>query len=397
MFNVVIPLVSVPYVVRVLGPGNFGLVNFASAFVGFFIIISDYGFNFTANRDIAKNKSDRDKCMEIYNSVFVLKMFLFLICLLIFVPVIFLFGDLFERKIIFFISLGTLLGNLLFPYWFFKGMEKMMFVAVPNIIIRTLTTVLIFLLVLNRDDVVTYAFVLNAGNVLLGFSGVMLVAVKYGYRFYIPSIGKLKENFKEGLEVFYSIVCTSIYNYANVFLLGIFTDYRIVGYYSAADKIISGITGLVSNLNESTYPRISSLLAGDRKSGIKMIKTSAKIIGALSSGATIVTFIFAEPIVRIVFGTEFTDTAVLLRILAFVPLFLSLNNLYGVQTILNMGYRKEFLKIIMFSLLYFLIVSFVLVPLFNAVGTSVSIASTELIVLLLMVLFIKKKKLLAEI
>lgn len=393
----VIPLISVPYVVRVLGPGNFGLVNFAAAFAGFFVIISDYGFNFTGNRDIAKNRNDIEKCRELYNTVFVLKSSLFLLSLLIFIPVIYIFGDLFQQKIIFYISLGTLLGNILFPYWFFKGMEKMMYIAVPNIIVRTVTTVLIFVLVLKRDDVVIYALILNAGNVLLGIAGVLIVAVKYGYRFKFPPAAVLKENFKEGLEVFYSIICTSIYNYANVFLLGVFADYRIVGFYSAADKIISGITGLVSNLNESTYPRISFLLAESRKSGVDMIKTSAKLIGAVSLAATVIAFVFAEPIVRIVFGAEFSDTVILLRILSFVPLFLSLNNLFGVQTILNMGYKREFLKIILISLFYFLIVSFIFVPVFKAIGTSLAIATTELVVLFLMVIFIKKKNLLSEI
>jgi polysaccharide transporter, PST family len=387
----------VPYVVRVLGPGNFGLVNFAAAFAGFFVIIGDYGFNFSANRDIARNRQDEEKCREIYNTVFVLKLSLFLLCLLIFIPVIYIFSEFFHQKIIFFISLGTLLGNVLFPYWLFKGMEKMMYIAVPNIIIRTITTLLIFILVLKRDDVVTYAVILNAGNVILGIAGVLIVAVKYRYRFYVPAISTLKDNFKEGLEVFYSIICTSIYNYANIFLLGIFTDYRIVGVYSAADKIITGITGLVSNLNESTYPRISSLLAESRKSGVEMIKTSAKIIGAVSLTAAAITFVFAESIVRIVFGAEFSETVIPLRILSFVPLFLSLNNLYGVQTILNMGYKREFLNIILISLFYFLIASFILVPMFMAVGTSLSIASTELVVLLLMIIFVKKKKLLSEI
>ncbi|MCE1163854.1 MAG: oligosaccharide flippase family protein [Bacteroidetes bacterium] len=393
-FNIIIPLVSVPYAVRVIGAEYFGLINFAAAFAGFFIIISDYGFNFTANRDIAKNRNDRDKCMEIFNSVLTLKLLLLLLSVLIFVSGVFLFPGIFYERPVFFISLGTLAGMALFPQWFFKGMEKMLYVTVPGIVIRAAATLLVFFAVREKSDYVVYALLLNGGNFLLGITGILIVAVKFRYKFYFPSRRVLWKDFREGLEVFYSIICTSVYGYANTFILGLFSDLKVVGFYAASDKIVSGIVGIISNLNESTYPRISSLLVENREKGVEMIKMSAKIIGTVSLSFSFLLFIFAKPLVLVIFGDEFASTVPLLRIMSLIPLFLPLNNLLGVQTILNMGYKKDFLRIISASLLFFLTVSFTLVPFFRAEGTAIAITGTELLVLLLMALFVKRKKLL---
>lgn len=395
VFNIIIPLVSVPYAVRIIGAEYFGLINFAAAFTGFFIIVSDYGFNLTANRDAAKNRNDSGKCNELYNSVQILKLFLLIVSSVLFIAFIFVFGNTFPDKSIFIISLGTLAGTALFPQWLFKGLEKMYYIAVPGIVIRSFATALVFVLVKEKADYIIYALLLNGSIFVLGLTGITIVRFKLKYRYFMPSFEILKRNFKEGLEVFYSIICTSIYNYANTFILGLFYDFRIVGLYSAADKIISGIVGLVSNLNESTYPRISALLAEEKEKGIGMIKTSSKLIGAVSLFFSLFIIIFAEPVVSIIFGSEFSGAVPLLRIMSLIPPFISLNNLLGVQTMLNLGHKKEFLVTVFVSLLFFLALSFVIVPLLGAAGTALAITSTEFLVLLIMFIFVKRKNLLA--
>ena len=393
--NIIIPLISVPYAVRVIGADYFGLVNFAAAFAGFFMIAEDYGFNITANRDIARNRGDRNKCIEIYNSVLTAKVILFLVSAAVFSLIVFSLKEFSSNKSIYLVHLGTLAGTALFPQWFFKGMEKMTYIAVPGIIIKTITVVLIFIFVREKGDYLLYAVLLNAGNLVLGLAGAGIVALKFRYGFTIPRLASIKNALAEGFEVFLSIICTSIYGYANTFILGLFTDYRIVGLYSAADKVITGVNGLISNLNESTYPRISSLLSSDLKKGIELIKTSAGIIGSVSFACSLLLFVFADFIIKIIFGDAFADSAVLLRIMALIPFFISLNNLFGVQTILNRGYKKQFLGIIFASLVSFLFLSFIIVPILHAEGTSISIAATELLVLVLMAAYIKRKKLLS--
>ncbi|MGV8017005.1 MAG: oligosaccharide flippase family protein [Ignavibacteria bacterium] len=393
--NIIIPLISIPYAVRVIGADYFGLVNFAAAFAGFFMIAEDYGFNITANRDIARNRGDKNKCVEIYNSVLTAKIILFLVSAAVFSLMIFSFGEFSNYKSVYLVHLGTLAGTALFPQWFFKGMEKMTYIAVPGIIIKTLTVVLIFILVREKGDYLLYAVLLNAGNLVLGLAGAGIVVLKFRYSFIMPSLVSIKRVLTDGLDVFFSIICTSIYGYANTFILGLFTDYKIVGLYAAADKVITGVNGLISNLNESTYPRISSLLSADLKKGIELTKTSAGIIGAVSLFFSLLLFAFADLIVKIFFGEAFADAAVLIRIMSLIPFFVSLNNLFGVQTVLNRGYKKPFLGIIFVSLICFLCLSFILVPLLQAEGTSISIAATELLVLLLMAAYIKRKKLLS--
>ena len=131
--NFILPFLTFPYLVRVIGIDNFGLLAFATSIATYFIIITDYGFNLTATRHISINRGDSLMINKIVSSVFIIKAMLFAVSLVVFVFLIMLIPKLYQNWQIFLFTFGTVAGQFLFPVWFFQGIEKMKVISILNV------------------------------------------------------------------------------------------------------------------------------------------------------------------------------------------------------------------------------------------------------------------------
>lgn len=392
LMNYLFPFITFPYLVRVLGVEKFGLVNFAAAFIAYFSMIVDYGFNISAVRLVSINRNDKKKLSELISSIYIIKFVLFCISLMIFFTINLTIEKFRDEFFLYIFTFITVIGNLFLPFWFFQGIEKSKYVAVVTFIIRFIGVISIFLLIKNSDDYKLTALINSVQSLLIGIILFIILIYEFKIKIKIPDARILREQIKDGGLIFISTCSISLYTISNTFILGLLTSNLIVGYFTAADKIRQGIQNLILPITQAMYPHVSKLFDESKTLAKKFVMKALKIVGGFSLLISILCFFFAEQIILLVVGADFHQSVSVLRIISFLPFIIYLSNLFGIQTMLNLKYNKEFTSIISFAAFINLVLSFLLIPYWKEIGSAISVLITEIIVTVSIIMFLSKKK-----
>lgn len=387
----ILPLITLPYLARVLGVEKFGLIAFAQAFIAYFVLITDYGFNLSATREVSISRQDNKKISEIFYSVFTVKLILLIFAFLIFLLITSSFDKFRSEYLVFIFSFILVLGNLLFPTWLFQGMERMKYITIINVLIKSLFIIPIFIFIRVPSDYTFVPLINSAGFVLSGIVGFFVAIRVFKIKPYLPSFKDIIHQFKEGWYIFISTLAISLYTISNTFILGLFTNNTIVGYYSGAEKIVKAVQGLITPLSQTVYPHISSLVSESKEIAINFLRKLVRYVGFITFFMSIILFIFADKAILIFLGSNFEKSTVILRILAFLPFVIGLSNIFGIQTMLTFNMKKAFSRILMTISLLSIVLTLILVQFYSAVGVAISVLITEILVTLIMFIHLRRK------
>lgn len=389
--NYILPLITLPYLVRVLGPEKFGLIAFAQAFIQYFNILTDYGFNLSATREVSIHRDNKEKISEIFSSVMIIKFALLILSFLIMTVIVFSFEKFRHDWLIYYLTFGMVMGQVLFPVWFFQGMERMKYITFLNILAKVIFTVAIFVFVREVSDYIYIPLINSLGFIIAGILAMWVVFKDFGVRLSFPSYDAIKRELKEGWHIFISTVAISLYTISNTFILGLFTNNTILGYYSAAEKIIKAVQGLLAPISQTIYPYISKLIKESKEKGLKFLQKITFLIGGISFILSLILFIFADLVVKLLLGTQYEESIIVLRILAFLPFIIALSNIFGIQTMLTFNYKEAFSKVLITASIINILLAFVLVPLYQHIGISSAVLISEIFVTVSMFLFLQSK------
>jgi len=389
--NYILPLITLPYLVRVLGPEKFGLIAFAQAFIQYFNILTDYGFNLSATREISIHRENKEKVSEIFSSVMIIKLGLLVLSFLIMTIIVFSFEKFRKDWLVYYLTFGMVIGQVLFPVWFFQGMERMKYITILNITAKLIFTVFIFVFVHGVSDYIYVPLLNSLGFCIAGVLALWIVFKNFDLSFRIPRLITIKHQLKEGWYIFISTVAISLYTISNTFILGLFTNNTIVGYYSAAEKLIKAAQGLLTPVSRTIYPYISKLVKESKERGLQFIQKVIFLIGGISFLLSVSMFIFADLIVKLLLGNQYTESVVVLKILSFLPFIIALSNIFGIQTMLTFNYKEAFSKILISASIINILLAFVLVPLYQHVGISFAVLISEIFVTVSMFVYLQKK------
>lgn len=384
-----------PYLLRTIGVDRFGEIAFTQAIIQYFIILIEYGFNMTAPRDIAKNFLDKNKVKEIFSNVLACKLLILIGITTTTIFVYFMLVNIYNNYInvlLFLAMYISVIGNVIFPIWFFQGIQEMRYITLINILSRVIVLILNFLFVKTSDDYIIAAFFQSITIFIAGIFSFIILIKKYKYVFILPNVKVMKVYMKEGWSVFLSTIAINIYTSTNIVLLGVFSNSIIVGYYSTANKIIDCVRGLMNAITQAIYPYISNRLKELKKENSILIKRIRNGYCGLCCFISIFIYFFSEYIIIILFGESYRESVFLLKMMSVIPFIVSISNIYGIQIMMNFGYQKEFSKIIILAAIIDLVMVFPMVFILKAEGIIITSILVEFIVTILTVFFVKKNE-----
>jgi len=388
--NYIIPLITLPYLVRVLGPEKFGLTSFAQAFILYFIFLVDFGFNFSATKEISINRQDSCRVSEIFSSIFLIKFLIMLLSFLIFLIIISTVSIFRIEFSFYLLNFLTVVGWIIFPQWYFQGIEKMKFIALVNFLAKLIFTIAIFFFVKESRDYIRIPILNFIGLVFSGIVSLIIIFYYYPVKLKFPKSQTISKQFNLGLKIFISNVGINLYTTSNSVMLGLLTNNVIVGYYTAAEKIFKAFQYLSIPINQSVFPHFSQLISINRERAIQLFNKFFWISLLLTSLVSLLMVIFS-PLVKIFLGKEFTPSVIIFLILA-IGLVPSLGNYtLGIQGLINFGFEKTFAAVVFVVGIFHISLLGLLIKYFGYIAVPFLWISSETVILIVLFRYLKKK------
>lgn len=378
--ELLIPLLTLPYVIKVCGIELYGLVAFATALFSYFGVLINYGFNLTGTKEVAQNIENKVKVSEIFFSVNNAKLFLSVVSLLALLIMFIFVTQLQDSREIFLIVFGTVLAQNFSPIWFFQGIQKLSGISKVNIGFRLLGLIGIYLIVKQPTDglyVVLIPFVCTICSTIISL---ILVRKYINLSCYKFSIRAVFDELVKGKYVFLSQVKITFFNSFNILVLGFMTSDAIVGFFSAADKVIKAMSAVQIPVVTALYPYFSTTVKKDIHDSFKNITRIALYGGACYFLGIVGVFIFSDYISELLFEKDSQQISLLIKVMCFIPLFVFLNNMFGTQFLLNLGQDKRFLANLISAAIINVVLIFPLVNFYGVIGAAFSVLITEFFV-----------------
>lgn len=387
----ILAFVTFPYLVRCLQVENYGLIIFAQSIVNYCTLFSDYGFNLTGPREIAQNDT-KEQRGRIFQDIFTAKLFLSIVCTVVFWIILCVLSC-FQNVdfVLYAVVYITVIGNVLFPVWFFQGIQQMRYITFVNVVARVFSVLGIFAFVHGPKDYVVAAFFQSMTPLIAAVCSWVVIISNYPEVLCRPSLSGAKQQIKSAWPIFASNIAINLYTASNIVFLGLLTNNTIVGYFSGAKKIIDNVTQLFAPISQAIYPHVSKKVTESKESAIAFLRKVVVIFGGGTFALSLFIFVLATWIVRILLGSGYEQSVILLRIMAFLPFLIALSNVFGIQTMLTFGMQKEFSRIIMMAAVFNTCLVLPMIYFFEGLGVCVSITLTESFVTIAMWYVLKRK------
>ena len=389
MSSILFPLITYPYVSRVLLPEGMGKVSFAISFVTYFAMFAQLGIPTYGIRACAKVRDDKEKLSKTVQELFIINMVISAFVYLFFFATVYFVPKLRAEKSLYFIISLIILFNTIGVEWLYKGLEEYAYITIRSLIFKIITVIAMFLLIHEQKDYVIYGFIsiiAASGSGLLNFINARkYISIKKNVKY------QFREHFKP-IAVFFAMSCaTTIYTNLDTIMLGFISTDADVGYYNAAVKVKGILVSVVTSLGAVLLPRCAYYYQQGNLDEFKRISKKALHFVMIISIPLMVYFIlFAEKAIYFLSGKSYLNAILPMQIIMPTLLFIGITNIFGIQMLVPMG--KE--KVVLISEIAGAVVNFVLnailIPQYAAVGAAIGTLVAEFIVLIIQYYVIRK-------
>jgi polysaccharide transporter, PST family len=336
-----LPLITIPYLARTLNPTGYGTMIYALSISSFLGSICDYGFGWTATRDIAAYRDDMARVGRIFSGVLASKLFIFLLCIVPFLIVAAVAPGMKAHYEIFAVAMIGVVGSVIFPTWLFQGMNRLAVLAWLSLAGRAISVTSIFLLVHHTDDVLLAVFLQVSSSLIVGVVALFVARQWIGKNLSVPSFPEILAQLKDAWLVFASTLSINLYTSAQTILVGSFGGPVSAAYYASAEKCLSAAKMGFGIMGQAAMPHVGYLVQNDHDEGLKFIR---RLLLTFPVGltASIIMFYFAEPLVQILFGQAYVAGVVpVFKIMSPIPLILNLSTCLASLYMFHYGFQKQ--------------------------------------------------------
>lgn len=384
----VLPLITMPYISRVLGAEAIGMYGYTNSITQYFILFGCIGLNLYGQREIAYHQNNNFERSKSFWELFLIRVISISLFTIIFI-VSLCRND--KYGFLFCIQILDIIASLVDISWFFQGMEDFKKIVVRNSCVKIIGVVLILCLVNSPDDLWIYALIYSA-TLFLGNLTMWLYMPKYLIRISIR-LCKPFRHLKPALVLFVPQIATSIYTLLDKSMIGLLTGNDAeVAYYEQAQKIIKMALSLATSLGTVMLPRIANMYSQGKLDEIRgYIYKSVQFVCALSFPICFGICIIANDFIPWFLGDGYGDVVYNTILMAPIIPIIGMSNVIGVQYFLPIGKQKEYTKSVAGGTLVNLILNFIFIPFFLSKGAVIASVIAEITVLIIQLLLVKKE------
>ncbi|WP_422877510.1 flippase [Lacticaseibacillus rhamnosus] len=376
VFILLLPILTIPYVSRVLGPTGIGINAFTNSIVQYFVLFGTLGMTMYGNREVAYQRDQPKKLSNLFWELSLLRFITTVIATMVYIAFIILSG---EYQLFYLIQGLFLVANAIDVSWFFQGLEEFRITVLRNTLVKIVSLVSIFVLVRTRDDLWLYVLILSGSQVLGNLT--LLPYLKRYITWPHWSGLTLKRHFRPTIEMFVPQIATQVYLQLNKTMLGALIGVQASGFYDNSDKIVKIILAVVTATGTVLLPHSAHSYSQGR---YDIIETSLDrsmhfillLAFPLATGLAGVAPLFTH----VFFGKGFSPVADLLIIESIVIVLVGISNAVGVQYLLPTDQLKTFTTSVIFGALVNIVLNLPLILLFQSDGAMVATVLSELLV-----------------
>lgn len=373
---IITPLITTPYISRILGAEGLGRYSYALSIVTYFSMFALLGVNNYGNREIALIRDDKQKLSKSFCSIYAFQIICSICMMIIYILYISAFSD---DSIMGWIMLINLLSCTIDINWFFFGLEEFKVTVTRNIVIKILIVIAIFVFIKEPTDVYNYALIYWVGHMVAQLYLVIILKkyvriVKIGWKDILPHI-------KPNLILFIPVIAITLYKQMDKTMLGSFTNMSEVGFYEACEKVIVIPTALITSLGTVMLPRMSNMLANNEVEKSKQYINKSILIAMFLS--TLICFgimAVAKEFVPMFYGEGYEKCIILFQILLPSSIFIAFSNVVRTQFLIPNKYDHIFVESVVIGAITNLIINVVLIPRYASIGAAIGTLCAECIV-----------------
>ncbi len=390
--NYVLPLISIPIIVRIIGPDSFGIINYYTSFIAYFMLLINYGFEYSGTRFIAVEKENIEKRNQHFTKILYAKCLLFLISTIIFsISILFISKSPDETKVAIY-TFMIAISWVLSPNWFFQGMQQLTLVALFNFITKLVFNVLILIVIREKSEYSWQPLILSLTQI-----SVSIISFQYAIRKFNISLVKIRfrsilDLLWEDRMIFFSMLATNLYTDTNIVILGFFETKEHIGYFTAAWKLMFVFLVLLSlPTSQAMFPYIAESFSKNITKGIEQIKRILPIIIYASLGLSVILFFAAGPLIHGFYGKNFDATVLIFRILTVVPVLSFINTVLGLQTMVNLKMDRAYFYILLSGGIFSVIFNIIIIHFYGYLGAAWSWIIGETIIAIVLHQYLNNK------